>query len=64
MLDSGLTRISEDMLRDMEFMSSNPVAVSYNELINVLTSFPVTGSKYIDSVKRFPMLLSRWEDFY
>ena len=46
MLVSGLTRISEDIFRDMEFMSSNPVAVSFNALINVLISFSVTGSRY------------------
>ena len=57
MLVSGLTRISEDILRDMEFMPSNPVAVSLNALINVSISFSVTGSRYIYSVKRFAMWL-------
>ena len=51
----GQIRVSEDIFRDMESMLSNPVAVSFNAFINVLISFSVTGSKYLDSINRFPM---------
>ena len=51
----GLKRISEDILRVMEFMSSNPVAVSFNALITVIINFSATGSKYKDAVKRLSM---------
>ena len=55
---NGFTRNCEEILRHVEFRSSNPVAVTFNDFMNCPIAFSFTGAMYIDSVKQLPKWLS------
>ena len=55
----GFTRNCEDILRHIEFKSSNPAAVCFVDFINYPISFSLTWARCMDSVKQLPKELRK-----